>query len=126
MLSKLRVARCLAVVAAFAVMFASGATCIAAVTASAPEATCHDAQQQTGGHGSIDQGCCPGEAPNTQSLASSTFSIGTAVPSPVVIAVLPAAPAATGTMVAELAHALAGSSKPPGIATYVFVSSFRI
>jgi hypothetical protein len=126
MVSKLRVARCLAVVAAFAVMFASSATCIAAVSAAAPEATCHDAQQRAGGHGSIDQGCCPGEAPNTKPLTSASFSLGTAVPSPVVIAVLPAAPAATGTMAVALVHAPAGSSKPPGIATYVFVSSFRI
>jgi hypothetical protein len=124
MLPSSRATRYLVLVLAFAVAFASTATCLAAVVAEKSEAPCHRSEQHPAQGSSID--CCPGDSANTQSFAPGQLTLSPSGPSPVLVAVLPvdlAPPLAVGAGVADTAT---GRPKPPGIATYVLVSSFRI
>jgi hypothetical protein len=124
MLPSLRAARHVVFVLAFAVAFASTATCLAAVVAAQPEAPCHGSEQHPSQGSSID--CCPGDSADTQSFAPDQLTISPSGPSSVLIVVLPVACEAQLAVRAGLVDTTTGTPKPPGIATYVLVSSFRI
>lgn len=126
MVSKLRAARLLVVMTTFAVVFASSATCFAALAAQAPQDACHSSGQPDAGQSSLDPSCCQGEAANTQPLTPVPFTVSAPPAFGVLIAVLPIDSEIRLAMATQIVHAPAGSSKPPGLATYVFVSSFRL
>jgi hypothetical protein len=123
--SKFRAARLLAVMTTF-VMFASSATCFAAAAARAPKDACHTSGQPDAGRSSLDPSCCQGEAANTQPLTPVPFVVGVPPAFGVLIAVLPVGRQIALGKATQIVHTPAGSAKPPGLATYVFVSSFRL
>ena len=126
MVSKFRAARLLVVMTTLVVAFASSATCFAAVAAQAPKDACHTSGHPDAGQSSLDPSCCQGEAANTQPLAPVPFTIGAPPAFGVLIAVLPVGPQIALGTATQIVHAPAGAAKPPGLATYLFVSSFRI
>lgn len=126
MVSKFRAARLLVVMTTFVVVFASSATCFAAAAAQAPKDACHTSGQPDAGRGSLDPSCCQGEAANTQPLTPVPFTVSAPPASAVLIAVLLIDSEITLARATRIVPAPAGSSKPPGLATYVFVSSFRL
>jgi hypothetical protein len=123
MLVTLRAARHFVTVLAFAVAFASTAKCLAAVAADSATPSCH-ASEPRSERAAVD--CCPGESPDSQTLAASPLAVTPAAPLPIIVAVLrePAVPG--DARLAGIIDPATGSSKPPGIATYVLVSAFRI
>lgn len=99
------------------------ATClIAAQPVEKMEMACHDAMEHDDSGGSIEQHCCPDDSPSSspaQLLAS------VSAPPSVLVAVLPVplvSPMLGRTGIVDDAAPV----KPPGTATYVLVSSFRI
>ena len=80
-------------------------------------------------HGDCDMGistpCCDGQAAERHSIVAAKPTAGVA-PAAVLVAVL-AAPAAPVVATSRVLIAVSSSAaSPPGVATYVFVSSFRI
>jgi hypothetical protein len=125
MLPKLRAVRHFAFVIVFAFAFAPVATCLAAVAAAAPEMPCHGSVPQPTPERSAHLDCCPGDSPNSQGSTPVQQVVDASAPTPVLVAVLLPAVDIVGRR-AGLVDCSAGTSKPPGIPTYVFVSSFRI
>ena len=126
MLAGARAARCVTFVIALALAFGSVATCLAAVVAEEPSMPCHSTEQHPAPTDSARLDCCPGEAPNTQGFVPVPQALDSSAPFPVVVAILPVpAEPRFGTRAGTM-DAAAGVPKPPGIATYVLVSSFRI
>jgi len=127
MLPKRRAARQVVSIIAFAIAFAPAATCLAAVAAATPKMACHDSEEHSAGGSSFDRNCCPGDSTNSLAIDPSATAMTPLAHSPVLLAVLSfivEPPAATPQ--APVAHGPPGISTPPGVATYVFVSSFRI
>ena len=126
MVPTLRAGRLMAFAMAFSIAFGSVATCLAAVVATEPSMPCHGTEQHSAPSDSAQLDCCPGEAPNTQSSAPVQQALDSSAPVPVLVAILPLpAEPHLGTR-PGMVDAAAGTPKPPGIATYVLVSSFRI
>ena len=115
--------RLIAVAMVLTLSFGSVMRCVAAIAAAEPTMACHDTEQHQPPQDSSRFGCCPGEAPNTQGIPGQ--ALDQSAPAPVLVAVLAALPAPPLGTRAGLVDA-AGTLKPPGIATYVLVSSFRI
>ena len=126
MLAIARAARRLVFVVAFAIAFAPAATCLAAVAAALPTMPCHGSEQHPAQDDSVRMNCCPGDSPNSQSSVPAQQAQDTSAPAPVLVAVLPVPalpPIGAGRGILDVE---ARTPKPPGIATYVLVSSFRI
>ena len=127
MLLKFLAGRHFAFVMALAVALGPVATCLAAVVTAQPAPPpCHGTAQHHAPGGAAQLDCCPGEAPNTQSCIPGQHAFESSAPFPVLVAVLPA-------LADPQVHTRAGIidvgtrvPKPPGTATYVLVSSFRI
>ena len=122
MLAAVRAARHLVWVAAFVGAFASTATCLLAVAAAEPKAACHGSEEHVPAGSALSENCCPADDAQTSSPAAAPVTAPP--PSPVIVAVL-------SFDVEPLAKVLAagvdsGTPSPPGTATYVLVSSFRI
>lgn len=126
MLATARAARHLVFVVAFALAFGSVATCLAAVLAAEPAMVCHGTEQHPASGDSARLDCCPGEAPNTQGSNPVQLALDTSAPTPVLVAVLPLFTQPQFGIRAGTVDAGTGTPKPPGIATYVLISSFRI
>ena len=121
-----RAARPLVFVMALALACGSIATCLAAVAEAEPTMLCHSTERHPAPDHSARWDCCPGEAPNTLGSMPVQETLASSVPSPVLLALLPMlAEPQVGTR-AGIVDAAAGAPKPPGIATYVLVSSFRV
>jgi hypothetical protein len=118
--------RVLTFVMAVAIALGSVATCLAAVKAAAPAMPCHGAEQHPAPGDSARVDCCPGEAPNSQSSIPGQQALDTSAPATIVVAVLPVLREPMLGTGAGIVDAGAGTPRPPGIATYVLVSSFRI
>jgi len=125
MLPMLRAVRHFAFVIVFAFAFAPVATCLAAVAAAEPEMPCHGSAPQPAPERSAHLDCCPGDSPNSQGSTPVQQIVDTSAPTPVLVAVLLPADDIAGSC-AVLVDSIAGTCKPPGVPTYVFVSSFRI
>jgi hypothetical protein len=121
-----RAARHVVLVMAFAVAFAPAATCLAAVAAATPELPCHASEQRPAQDDSAHMNCCPGDSPNSQSFTPAQQALDPSAPAQVVVAILPVPAVPQVGAGLGLAHVAAGTPRPPGIATYVLVSSFRI
>ena len=112
---------------ASAVMAVFGAmlfvTCVAAAQTPEQKACCAAMKHDCGAM-SIQASCCPGETHADHSLGAvkptfATFAF------PIVTAVIDV-PATPATSTSRFARAEPSALKPPGIPTYLFVSSFRI
>lgn len=121
---QLRASRCLGWVAALALAFVPSATCLIGAQ-QADSMACHDAMEHGDSHGAIDQTCCPGDSASSPSSSPAQLSTSVSAPSTVLVAILPVP---IGSSL--LAHAGdiddAATVKPPGTATFVLISSFRI
>ena len=118
--------RAFAVVMALGLAFGPVATCLTAVEASEPSMPCHGTEPHPASDDSARLDCCPGEAANTQSSIPIQQALDTSAPAAVLLAVLPVLEEPLLAIRAGMVDAAAGTPKPPGIATYVLVSSFRI
>jgi hypothetical protein len=121
MLRWLRMAVWVECALALALAIVPTATCLIAAQP-VEKMACHDAMDHDDGGGSIDQNCCPGDSPSS-SPAQILASISE--PPSVLAAVLPVplvSPMLGRTGVVDDTAPV----KPPGTATYVLVSSFRI
>lgn len=126
MLAIARAARRLVFVVAFAIAFAPAATCLAAVASAAPTMPCHGSEQHPVQDDSAHMNCCPGDSPNSQSPVPAQQALDSAAPTPVLVAVLPVPVVPLIGVGSGILDVEARTPKPPGIATYVLVSSFRI
>jgi hypothetical protein len=124
MAPRLRAAHGVVFVMALALAFAPAAMCLAAATSSRADVPCHSTgRAPTSG---VEQDCCSSDSAGTPGSAS-TFAAGAlSAPAPVVIAVFSPAAAPRPSTLAGLVDASSCNAGPPGIPTYVFVSSFRI
>lgn len=124
MVPRLRAPRWLGWVSALTLAFVPSATCLVAAQQSDAMA-CHDAMEHGESNGSIDQTCCPGDSAASPSSSPAQLSVSISAPPAVLLAVLPVpvgSPLVTRVGLVDDATA----AKPPGIPTYVLVSSFRI
>ena len=117
-----RATRWLGWVFALALMFVPSATCL--IAAWPEKMACHDAMELRA-EASLDEPCCPGDsAASPRSTPVGQLGPSISAPAAILIAVLPDVelriPAGAGTIEPP------GTRKPPGPATYVLVSSFRI
>jgi hypothetical protein len=126
MLSTLRALRHIAFAIVFAIALVPTATCLAAVAASTPQMPCHESEQAPIHGNSTHLNCCPGDTPNTQSPAPTQQLVEPMSVSLAPVALLPLLADLQPAPSVEIAEANAGALRPPGIPTYVFVSSFRI
>jgi hypothetical protein len=118
--------RLIAFVLALTLSFGSVVRCVAAIAAAEPAMACHDTEQHQRPQDSSRFDCCPGEAPNSQGFVPGQQALDESAPSPVLLGVLAALPAPLLRTRAGVVDAADGTPKPPGIATYLLVSSFRI
>jgi hypothetical protein len=86
--------------------------------------TCCAAMHGECGHVAISS-CCPPETQNVLGLVATKSTVAPA-PVAVLLAVLPAPTRAMSSGPRPLFAADARSAGPPGVPTYVFVSSFRV
>ena len=126
MVSMLRALRHIAFAVVFVVALVPTATCLAAVAASTPEMPCHESEQAPVQSNSSHLNCCPGDTPNTQSPTPSQQLVEPMSVTAAPVALLPLLADLRPAPSVEIAEANAGALRPPGIPTYVFVSSFRI
>ena len=125
MLVKFLAGRHIVFTLALSIAFGPVATCLAAVVAAQP-APCHGTAQHPAPGGAARLDCCPGEAPNTQSSIPGQQAFESSAPFPVLVAVLPALADPQAHTCAGLIDVGTRVPKPPGTATYVLISSFRI
>jgi hypothetical protein len=121
-----RAARRLVFVVAFAIAFAPAVTCLAAVAAAAPTMPCHGSEPDPVRDDSAHMNCCAGDSPNSQGSVPAQQALDSAAPTPVLVAVLPVPAVPLLGVGPGILDVEARTPKPPGIATYVLVSSFRI
>lgn len=124
MVPQVRARRWLGWVFALALAFVPSATCLIGAQQSDAMA-CHDAMDHGESHGSIDQTCCPGDSAASPSSPSAPLSTSISAPPAVLVAILPV-PVGPSLVTRVGSVDDATTVKPPGTATYVLVSSFRI
>lgn len=100
------------------------ATCLAAVEMTPEQKACCAAMAHDCGEMAFEKSCCIGEGPNDDGLVAvkATFA---AFPPAIVVAVLDM-PATLFAPASRFAATDRAPVKPPGIPTYLFVSSFRL
>ena len=121
MFSRLRALRPVAVTLVVAIAAIVSANCLTARTQTAAERACCAAMAHHCGEAAINAKCCGERTQNRDSVAALTAAALTA-PVPGLLAILDMPAVATGSGVAVSSVFV----KPPGIPTYVLVSTFRI
>ena len=100
------------------------ATCLSGVEMTPEQKACCAAMAHDCGEMAFEKSCCIGEGPNDDGLVAvkATFA---AFPPAIVVAVLDM-PATPFVATSRVARAEPSTLRPPGIPTYLFVSSFRL
>ena len=110
-----------AVTAVFGAMLV--VTCVSAAQTPEQRACCAAMQHDCGAM-SIEASCCTGETDADYSLGAVKLTVGTFAFA-IVTAIIDV-PATSATSTGHFARTEPSALKPPGIPTYLFVSSFRI
>jgi hypothetical protein len=104
-------------------VFVSANECV--TTAMTPEQKACCAAMKGDCEMSVSSPCCPPETQESQSFLAAKPTIAV-VPVAVLVAVLGVPPVSRPSAAHTIAPPDASSSGPPGVPTYLFVSSFRI
>jgi hypothetical protein len=118
-------ARLIALAPMVAVAMVVFATCVAAATATPAQRACCEAMNHDCGEMAMQSSCCTGAAQDHWRLGAAAKSSDQMVSAPLLVATVigvdppPLFPAGE-------AIRRSSSPSPPGVATYLFVSSFRI
>ena len=117
---------------ALLVAFVSSANCLIAAEQAQSRNACHEmmaAEHDTMGHDengpSLDERCCPGDSSAVPNASRAQLAAPLSAPVPLLIALLEFAASVSGVH-ALAADSLSGIGKPPGTATYLHLSTFRI
>lgn len=117
-------ARLTASAALVAMSLVVSATCVSAAQMTPEQHACCEAMRHDCGKAAVEMSCCGGKADQDQSLAAAKTTAAPA-PSPVLVAIL-ATVYEPPSLESRTWVAHTSSPSPPGVPTYLFVSSFRI
>ena len=107
-----------------AMAFVVSATCVSAAQMTPEQHACCEAMQHDCGKAAVEMSCCGGKADQDRSLAAAK---PTATPAPTAVLVAILATVYEPSSVESRTWVLdTPSPSPPGVPTYLFVSSFRI
>ena len=100
------------------------ATCVSAAQMTPEQHACCEAMRHDCGKAAVQMSCCGGRVDQDQTLAAAKTT-ATPVPSPVLVAIL-AIVYEPPSLDSRTWVSDTSSPSPPGVPTYLFVSSFRI
>ena len=108
-----------------AMAFVVFATCVSAATMTPKQRACCEAMHHDCGEAAVQMSCCGGKADQDQSLvaAKATAAPG---PSTVLVAMLTTVYESPSSLESRSSVSDTSSPSPPGVPTYLFVSSFRL